>query len=114
MCHRAREPCTGLLRALNTNEEGTTDMDVLKDWWWLFVTIAGIFGAIFRVGWKAKAQALRIDRLEECVKRQKNDTAQLVMASFAILDGLRQLNCNGNVTVAHRDLQNYIAQRDKE
>jgi hypothetical protein len=86
-------------------------MQVLKDWWWLIGVVFGLIGAIFWIGWKAKAQAHRIDTLEELVKRHDDDFSQLMMAQFATLDGLKQLNCNGNVTVAHRNLQNYLAQR---
>jgi hypothetical protein len=87
-------------------------MQELKDWWWLLVTtIGGVLGAIFRIGWKAKAQAQRINTLEELARRHDEDSSQIMMAQFAVLDGLKQLNCNGNVTVAYRNLQNYLAQR---
>jgi hypothetical protein len=86
-------------------------MQALKDWWWLIGVVAGILIAIFKIGWKAKAQAHRIDTLEEISKRHDDDLSQIMMAQFAMLDGLKQLNCNGNVTVAYRNLQNYLAQR---
>jgi hypothetical protein len=86
-------------------------MQTLKDWWWLLGVIAGILIAIFKIGWKAKAQAHRIETLEELVQQQREDMSRVFMAQVATLDGLQQLKCNGNVTVAHRNLQNYLAQR---
>jgi hypothetical protein len=84
----------------------------LQDLWWLFVVvILGTLAFVFRFGWKAKAQAHRIDTLEEISKRHDDDLSQIMMAQFAMLDGLKQLNCNGNVTVAYRNLQNYLTQR---
>jgi cell division protein FtsW (lipid II flippase) len=84
----------------------------LQGLWWLFVVvIGGTLVFVFRIGWKAKAQAQRIDTLEKSDKQQREDVSQIIMAQFAVLDGLKQLNCNGSVTAAHRNLQNYLAQR---
>ena len=84
----------------------------LQNIWWLFVVvIGGTIALVFRIGWKARAQAHRIEMVEEASKRHDDDLSQIMMAEFAMLDGLKQLNCNGNVTVAYRNLQNYLAQR---
>lgn len=85
----------------------------LKDLWWLLVVvIGGTITAIFRIGWKAKAQAQRTATLEGAVKCLDRDISQIIIAEFAILDGLRQLNCNGQVTEAHQRLQSYLASRE--
>jgi len=81
-------------------------------WWVVTVVIIGGIATIFRVGWKARTQAHRIETLEVCAKRQHNDISQLVMSQLAILDGLKQLHCNGEVTIAYKNLNEYLAKKE--
>ena len=53
---------------------------------------------------------LRDDYKGMADKAEKNDKAikVLIKADFAILDGLKQLKCNGKVTEMHQTLLTYV------
>jgi len=85
----------------------------IKDLWWLVtVVIIGGVVTIFRIGWKSRTQAHRIETLESCAKRQHDDISQLVLSQLAVLDGLKQLHCNGEVTVAYKNLKEHLAKKE--
>lgn len=53
----------------------------------------------------------RFEKLEEANKTRKEDTVMLTNCTFAILDGLTQLGCNGDVSKAKAEMQEYIIRR---
>lgn len=88
-------------------------IDNLRDAWWiLVVVIGGIVTLVFRTGWKARTQAHRIETLEACAKHQHDDISQLVLSQLAILDGLKQLHCNGAVTTAYNRLHEHLSKKE--
>lgn len=52
-----------------------------------------------------QAHMSRIDRNIAQLRRRDNAT---IRATFAMLDGFKQLNCNGAVTTAHAELRKYV------
>jgi len=63
---------------------------------------------IFKSGYKSRKVLQRLERLEMHDEMQRKDIEVLVIANFAILDGLKQQGCNGKVTKAHEGLQEHI------
>lgn len=52
--------------------------------------------------------AFRFKQVEDSVKLLKHENVLLIKASFAICDGLHQKGCNGPVTKAREELEQYI------
>lgn len=77
-------------------------------WWFLALAAAGITG-LFRMGYRNRHAKLRIQVLERDVACQQKDVAQLLICNLAILDGLVQLNCNGEVRASRDTLREYLA-----
>lgn len=50
-------------------------------------------------------------RQDQDIKDIKEEDAMLCYCLFAVLDGLKQLGANGNVTKAKNDLQKYLNQK---
>lgn len=53
----------------------------------------------------------RFAKLEESVKARKEESNHLLKSMNAVLDGLIQMNCNGPVTHAKEELQDYLYKR---
>jgi hypothetical protein len=53
----------------------------------------------------------RFEGLEESTKCRKEESGILLKSTVAILDGLIQMNCNGPVTLAKNELQEYLFKR---
>lgn len=53
----------------------------------------------------------RFEKLEESVKARKDESNILLKSMNAVLDGLIQMNCNGPVTHAKEELQEYLYKR---
>lgn len=85
--------------------------DARNIWWLITVVIVGVAGFLFSVGWKTRRQAERIEKLESCDKHMREDVSMLLKTNFAVLDGLHQLNCNGNVTKALHEMQDYLSEK---
>ena len=83
--------------------------DAAKDIWWVFGTGVGIILALVKFGYTLREQQFRIQMLEKQLKEVAQDSAQLTVALLAVLDGLKQQGCNGEVTVAHTALKKYLA-----
>jgi len=81
-------------------------------WWVITVVIIGTISFSFCIGWESRIQAHRIETLEACAKRQHADISQLVLSQLAILDGLKQLHCNGEVTKAYARLQEHLSKKE--
>lgn len=95
----------------------------------LMTAIGGIFGAIYAVfKWfhKQEQQTTDIAALREQHERDmeathkkesedmqevKDELCVLSYAMLASLDGLKQLNCNGEVTKAHDKLEKHLNQK---
>ncbi len=87
----------------------TVSISTLQDYYWLIGALLCVAGFLFMLGYRARKVQQRVEMLEKHDEMQRKDIAVLVMADFAILDGLRQLGCNGKVTTAHEGLQEHIA-----
>lgn len=77
--------------------------------------IIALWGLIYGVAkWflKQDGQAKRIEALKnkhnEDISAMKEELCVIDYALLATLDGLRQLNCNGNVTKAHERLEKHL------
>lgn len=53
----------------------------------------------------------RLESLEHLMDVRKEGNAVMLSSILAILDGLLQMKCNGQVTVAHKELRQYLTQR---
>ena len=69
---------------------------------------AGLCGA---PGMEDPAALAAQDRLERHDRERKEDIAALLEGMFAVLDGLQQQGCNGEVTRAHAALKQHVLQR---
>ena len=58
--------------------------------------------------WKTFRVYSRIEKVERSAARQKKDIKTLLETQFAILDGLKQLGCNGAVSEAHHKLRQHV------
>ena len=88
-------------------------IDCLQDIWWAVVVVfIGTMSSVFAIGWKARTQAHRLETLETCTKHQREDISELLQSQFAILDGLKQLHCNGEVTKAYARLQEHLSKKE--
>lgn len=96
--------------------------------------VAGITAIIAIIKWitgahdKMKAwdnYAVQIQNIEAQIKDQRTDieaklqeiqAGQCILTSsvLAILDGLKQQGCNGKVTQAHADLEEYLIRRGND
>lgn len=51
--------------------------------------------------------------LAKLLERTVESNKYILKGVFACLDGLDQLNCNGNVSLVYKDIQNYLIQREE-
>ena len=86
-------------------------MAILKDYWWLITVIIGMVGYIASTAIKAHDLLKRLECVESRQKQEREDIAMLLQAQFATLDGLKQLNCNGQVSKTHETMQQYVLSR---
>jgi len=86
----------------------TVTIPILQDYWWIICILAGAVFFIFKSGYKSRKVVQRLECLEIHDEIQRKDIEVLVIANFAILDGLKQQGCNGKVTKAHEGLQEHI------
>lgn len=86
-------------------------MSVLKDYWWLITVIIAIMGYIVTTAIKAHDLLKRLEYVEKKQKQEREDISMLLQAQFATLDGLKQLNCNGQVSKTHETMQQYVLSR---
>ena len=70
-----------------------------------------LLGYAVRLGWKTRQLLQRMDRLERHDRERKEDIAALLEGMFAVLDGLQQQGCTGEVTRAHAALKQHVLQR---
>ena len=74
--------------------------------------IGGLFVAINKFISSPKDNASKIDELKEHhnadIADIKNELCVMNYALLATLDGLKQLNCNGNVTKAYNMLEKHL------
>jgi hypothetical protein len=86
-------------------------MDILKTYWWLITVICATVGYIATTAIKAHDLLKRLESVESRQKQEREDIAMLLQAQFATLDGLKQLNCNGQVSKTHETMQQYVLSR---
>ena len=67
----------------------------------LATTIVGFLWAIFRI-------YTRIEKLEQKSNEQKEDMKLVLETLFGVLDGLKQLKCNGEVSKAYERLRHHV------
>jgi len=58
--------------------------------------------------WKTFKVYNRLEIVEKRSARQQKDIKTLLSTQFAILDGLKQLGCNGAVSEAHNKLRQHV------
>lgn len=78
----------------------------------LILTIGGIALAIIRWVLRREKTTIGLDDLrtthEEDIAKIQTELCELSYGLRAALDGLMQLGCNGNVTIAHERLEKHI------
>ncbi len=79
-----------------------------RDIWWLIGLMVGALCFAARAGWKSRQLISRLDRLEKRDAEQQEDISALLGGMFAVLDGLKQQGCNGEVTLAYGRLKEYV------
>jgi hypothetical protein len=84
-------------------------INLAKDIWWLMGICVTIVGFLVGLGYNLRSQKLRIQIIERNLKTVCQDSGQLTIAMLAVLNGLGQLKCDGDVTKAHVTLKNYLA-----
>ncbi|MBR5785338.1 MAG: hypothetical protein IKY41_01390 [Clostridia bacterium] len=65
------------------------------------ILIIGTISKVFKWFERQKKQDMEIQSIKE-------EDAMICYCLFAVLDGLRQLGANGNVSEAHEKLQKYL------
>ena len=83
--------------------------DLARNVYWLVGVIISLILVIFRMGYNARHNKLRIEVLERDLNVVRNDSAQLTVSMLAVLSGLQRLGCNGEVSTAHVELERYLA-----
>ena len=76
--------------------------------------IASVIGlAVVLIGflWKTFRLYNRIETVEKQTSSQKKAIKMLLETQFAILDGLKQLGCNGEVSEAHKKLKKHVIEQ---
>ncbi len=86
-------------------------MEWIRDAWWIIGIAAGFMAAAARAGWRSRQMMARLERLERHDSEQKRDISALLAGMFAVLDGLKQQGCNGEVTSAYARLKQYVVDR---
>ena len=83
-------------------------VEVLQAYWWMFLIIAGIISYIVKVALEIQAHKARIATIEKLQNYLQEDVRYLLRSSFANLDGLKQLNCNGRVTKMYDEMRLFV------
>ena len=68
----------------------------------------GLAALVIGYLWKTFRVYNRLEKVERSTARQRKDIKTLLETQFAILDGLKQLGCNGAVSEAHNKLRQYV------
>lgn len=58
--------------------------------------------------WKTFKIYNRLEIVEKRSARQNKDIKTILATQFAILDGLKQMGCNGAVSEAHKKLRQHV------
>lgn len=77
----------------------------------ILLSISAIIGAITAISVfvrKLYTIVKRFDKKLETVDNLKQENVLIIKSTFAICDGLHQLGCNGPVSKAKEELQDYI------
>lgn len=75
------------------------------------LTIGAVLSAVLLIGGTAIKIIKWFDKQKKQdsdIKSIKEEDAMICYCLFAVLDGLKQLGANGNVTEAHEKLQKYL------
>lgn len=79
----------------------STNIDPLKDWWWLWTTFGGLLVSIIIL-------LIRLYIMYRQFKRLMRDNQRLFKCNFVILDGLKKLGCNGKVTEEYERMRQHV------
>ena len=80
----------------------TIDVELLTGVVAILGAACGLIAALFKL-------MRRLERVEERARRNEHTTSILLRGLFAVLDGLQQQGCNGEVTAARKLLQEHLA-----
>lgn len=83
--------------------------ELARNIYWLLGIIFALLIVIFKMGYNARHNKLRIEVLERDLNVVRRDSAQLTVSMLAVLSGLQRLGCNGEVSSAHVELERYLA-----
>lgn len=75
------------------------------------ISIAALLGAVLAIGGVLLSVLRWIERQnrqDADIKAMKEEQALITETLFSVLDGLKQLGCNGNVTSAHDKLREHL------
>lgn len=68
----------------------------------------GLAALVIGYLWKTFRVYNRLEKVERSTARQRKDIKMLLETQFAVLDGLKQLGCNGAVSEAHNKLRQHV------
>jgi hypothetical protein len=74
----------------------------------LISAIIALVAVLIGYLWKTFKVYNRLEIVEKRSARQQKDIKTLLSTQFAILDGLKQLGCNGAVSEAHNKLRQHV------
>ena len=69
------------------------------------MSLAGAAGGMLFAAFRLYA---RLQKAEEDTRKNAGDVRMILETQFAILDGLKQLSCNGEVSKAHERLRKHV------
>lgn len=75
--------------------------DLARNWVWLALTTIGLVGWIVRL-------SIKLNKAMTSFKRLQRDNARLFKCNFVILDGLKKLGCNGDVSVEYENMRQHV------
>lgn len=86
---------------------------IIQEYWWIIITLAAIIGFIVKSMFAMHVVKLRIDRCERHDTEVREDIKYLLRCSFATLDGLKQLKCNGAVVSMYDEMRKFVLTQHK-
>lgn len=83
---------------------------IIKNWWAVISIFLVIVVWVFSVGWRARRTITRFELLEGELKKQQRDIVYIVLAIYAIVEGMTKAGSNGNVLMAKNELLRHITE----
>lgn len=86
-------------------------MEVAKGVLQFIVLIGAAFAVVWKVFKSANTVVKSVNDLKADNEKQREQTQVITHGVLASLDGLQQLGANGNVTKAHKAIEDYMIQQ---